>query len=153
MAMTKRDDDELLRAKEEAMKLEEELEFDKAPREIQNRWEHIASRRWFTSKIRKPIVRVWWVGWSKESFEKLVQNKSEPDILFKLAQIYEELEEIDKALSIYTKLNKEKKIAELTDKVKLHKPNESIIKEILGPFLRSRGCLCSSIWGRLQTCP
>jgi len=35
--MTKRDDDELLRAKEEAMKLEEELEFDKAPREIQNR--------------------------------------------------------------------------------------------------------------------
>jgi len=131
---TEDDSNDLLRAKEEAMKLEEELEFDKALEKYKIAESILLPEDGSLQRYGNLLYEFGELDEAKKVFEKLVQNKSEPDILFKLAQIYEELEEIDKALSIYTKLNKEKKIAELTDKVKLHKPNESIIKKFLDLF-------------------
>ena len=132
--MTKRDDDELLRAKEEAMKLEEELEFDKAIEKYKIAESILLPEDGSLERYGNLLYEFGELDEAKRIFEKLTKHTNDTETLLKLAQIYEELEEIDKALPIYTKLNKEKKIAELTDKAKLHKPNENIIKKFLELF-------------------
>lgn len=132
--MTKRDDDELLRAKEEAMKLEEELEFDKAIEKYKIAESILLPEDGSLERYGNLLYEFGELDEAKRIFEKLTKHTNDSETLLKLAQIYEELEEIDKALPIYTKLNKEKKIAELTDKAKLHKPNENIIKKFLELF-------------------
>jgi len=124
----------LFKAKVEAMELEEALEFEKALEKYRIAESILSVEDGSLEKYGNLLYEFGELEDAKKVFERLASLTQDASFLLRLADIYEQLDEIEKAVEIYRTLNNERKINELGDRLKLNKPPEQVIKKFLQLF-------------------
>lgn len=124
----------LSKVKFEAMELEEALEFEKALEKYRIAESILSVEDGSLEKYGNLLYEFGELEDAKKVFERLSSLTQDPSFLLRLADIYEQLDEVEKAVEIYRTLNNERKIDELGDRLKLNKPPEQVIKKFLQLF-------------------
>lgn len=116
------------------MKAEEEFEFAKALEYYEKALDQLCVEDHSMQRYANLLFEFQEYDKAKEIFEIIVQKTNQKEYLEKLAQIYEELELKDQAISAYEKLGQIDKINQLKRSEKRNQIDDLIIKKFLDLF-------------------
>ncbi|ONN26436.1 hypothetical protein XJ44_08945 [Thermosipho affectus] len=120
--------------KELALRAEENLEFEKALEYFEKAEEELSVEDGTLIRYGELLFDFQKYEIARKVFEKIVSKQPKKEYLLRLAEIYEEISMLDKALEIYEKLNITDRVKNIKEQYETTNPRRTILRKFLELF-------------------